>query len=395
MQTLNTPQEIFDAVAGPLHQASYVSAILIAEESYLRLLWVYDPQKSTPDDPQTLPALPEIFPVNPAEISPRLASPDPLVINTGDPISGIPETLYKGLRVMGCSHAAFIPIHAQGRLSALIVLGSRTSGSFSPAALRLHASLGEMASTALEKVNALDGMHKRLAALQTLDSVSRAVSLETNLNDLFRVTHEQIVHVIGEINFLIALYDSNTDTIEIPYAYEDNEFLKLPVIPLGQGLTSILIRTRQPLLLVEDTERRAMELGAKVVGSPAKSWLGVPLLVGGQAIGAIIVQDTEREHRFDDEDVRLLSNVAAQVAVSVRNARLLEETRRQAEREHIVSAVTARLWASADTETILRTAVRELGVSLKASKSTIRLDVSQAANAAQTPTQPEQPAEKP
>jgi GAF domain-containing protein len=376
----NTPRDIYNAVAGPLHQAPYVSVILTAESNGLRLLWFHDPQNgsSLPSGGSAIPAgFPEIFPVFPEEIGRSLASSNPMIIDTANPVSGIPEILYKDLRAMKCLQAAFIPLRSEGEIAALLVLGSRQYGSLSQATLRLHASLAEMASTALEKVHAQENIEKRLTTLQTLDSISRSISMETSLIDLFRVLHEQITRVIGEINFMIALYDEETNSIEIPYAYEEDRIIEIPTIPLGEGLTSILIRTRQPLLLNEDTEKRATELGARVMGSPAKSWLGVPLLVGGKATGAIIVQDLEREHRFDEDDVRLLSNLAAQVAVSVRNARLLEETRKNAERERIVSSIMTRLWASTDMDTILRTAIQELGSNLKASKGSIRLDLDQ------------------
>jgi len=99
---------------------------------------------------------------------------------------------------------------------------------------------------------------------------------------------------MGEVDFLIALYNEEQNTIEVPYAYETGRSLSMPSYPRGQGLTSILIKSKQSLMLVENVERRAMELGVKVFGKTAKSWLGAPLLVGGEAIGAIVVQDFEQ-----------------------------------------------------------------------------------------------------
>lgn len=114
--------------------------------------------------------------------------------------------------------------------------------------------------------------------------------------------------------------------------------------------------------------------------SPAKSWLGAPLLVGGDVLGAIIVQDQEHEHRFDEDDQRLLTNLATQVAITVRNVFQLENARRQAERERIAAEISAKLWASTDIHTILHTAIQELSRKLEASEGTILL---------QSPTEPE------
>jgi GAF domain-containing protein len=216
-------------------------------------------------------------------------------------------------------------------------------------------------------------MEKRLVVLETLDLVNKTISAETNLTNLYKLIHDQIVKVMGEVDFLIALYDQETNSIDVPYAFETSKKLAIPAYPRGQGLTSLLIKQKKSIMLVEDVERHAVELGAKIFGRPAKSWLGAPLLVGGDAIGAIVVQDFEKEHRFDDDDQRLLSNLATQVAITVRNAFQLESVRRQAEHERLAAEMTAKVWASTDLHTILRTAIQELGQKLEASEGTIHL----------------------
>jgi hypothetical protein len=54
---------------------------------------------------------------------------------------------------------------------------------------------------------------------------------------------------------------------------------------------------------------------------------------------------------------------------------MLEEIQGKAERDRIVSGITAKFWASSDVETIMRTAIMELGRTLKASKGLIQLKV--------------------
>ena len=63
------------------------------------------------------------------------------------------------------------------------------------------------------------------------------------------------------------------------------------------------------------------------MGTRARSFLGVPILAGDRAIGAISVQDTTQENRFTDADARLLATVAANIGVAVENARLFEDAK--------------------------------------------------------------------
>jgi GAF domain-containing protein len=126
-------------------------------------------------------------------------------------------------------------------------------------------------------------------------------------------------------------------------------------------------------MIVEDTENRTRALGAIVLGAPAKSWMGVPLLIGGEAIGAMIVQDLEMEFRFDEDDLRLMSTLALQVAAGLRNARLLESTYRRAERDRMLHEISRKIRNSTDMQTILKTTAQELGKYTGARRAHIEL----------------------
>ena len=119
---------------------------------------------------------------------------------------------------------------------------------------------------------------------------------------------------------MVALYDAEHDSISIPYAYQEGRVEKIDSFPLGEGLTSILVRTGQPLLLADDVERRARRrLGARTVGQPARSWMGAPMLVENRPIGALILQDLEHENSFTEHNLSFLVELAAQVAAVVQH----------------------------------------------------------------------------
>src|SRR5258705_6977551 len=55
----------------------------------------------------------------------------------------------------------------------------------------------------------------------------------------------------------------------------------------------------------------------------------MPLVIAGEAIGRISLQNIDREHAFSDADVRLLTTIAGSLSVALENARLFEETRQR------------------------------------------------------------------
>ncbi len=234
------------------------------------------------------------------------------------------------LYAFGCKNAAFIPVVNVVEVTGLFVLGSAEGQVLDEESLQTFISLADLLPIASDKVKSTRAVQQRLRELETIASTSESISAASDINALYRIIHQNLRQVIGEVEFLVATYDAENNTIRIPYFYEGGELGQLEAFPMGDGLVSILIRTQQPLMLVEDTERRARALGARVVGQAAKSWLGCPLIVSGNPIGALVIQDLEHEFRFTQDDLRLLTSLSAQVAGAIYNARLLDEARLRA-----------------------------------------------------------------
>jgi GAF domain-containing protein len=151
------------------------------------------------------------------------------------------------------------------------------------------------------------------------------------------------------------------------------EETSLPSTPANQGLPGVVVRSRQPLLLAENVEHQAAELGVRLEEHVPMSWLGVPLLVGDRLVGLIIVQDYERSRSYTEDDVALLSTVAGQMATALQNTRLLEQVQRTARRERLIHEISSKVRQSPDIETVLETTAREVGRALNATRATVRL----------------------
>jgi signal transduction protein with GAF and PtsI domain len=180
---------------------------------------------------------------------------------------------------------------------------------------------------------------------------------------------------------MIAEFDPGSETIQVPYLYEHPELLSVDPFPLGEGLTSTLINTCQPLLLSGDVESQARDLGAKILGGIPKSWLGVPLLIAEKPIGALVVQDMENAGRFTEDDQRMLTSLGSQIAVTIYNARLIEQSRRLAERERLLHEVTSKIRSSTDMRTILATTATEIGRALNLQRATMAVGLDETAYA--------------
>jgi GAF domain-containing protein len=101
--------------------------------------------------------------------------------------------------------------------------------------------------------------------------------------------------------------------------------------------------------------------------------LVVPISLRGEAVGALGLHETEGKRQWTDDEIALIEAVADQMALAIENARLLEDTQRRAEREQTISDMTARFTRSLDVDTLLQTAVRDLGQLLQVDEISVYL----------------------
>ena len=252
----------------------------------------------------------------------------PVLVNDLVRAENLPAGLARPLRDIGCKSGAFLPIFTQGQLSAMLLIGEQPGQPLTSQTVRPYTNIISLLTATLEKIKALADSQTRLTELEAFSSFNQTALSATDVNVFYATLQTQVQRVIGNYSFVVALYDAKSNSISIPYLFEDGNIQNIEPFPLGEGLTSVLIRTRRPLLLVEDTEKQALALGAKIHGKPAKSWLGVPLIINEEPIGALIIQDLEREHCFNERDLHFLNELGKQMAGVIQNIRLLDQSRR-------------------------------------------------------------------
>jgi GAF domain-containing protein len=105
----------------------------------------------------------------------------------------------------------------------------------------------------------------------------------------------------------------------------------------------------------------------------ATGGLAVPIRLRGEPIGVLEFSDKDAPHTWSEDERDLVEALADQAALALENARLFEETQSRARREQLINEITARVRASTNIETILRTAAEELSKTLNLPRTRIRL----------------------
>lgn len=217
-----------------------------------------------------------------------------------------------------------VPILLSDEARGLIIIENyEKEDAFSESDIRLLTTLSNSMSVALENarlfnetVRLLEESKQRTAELSTVNGISKAIASHLELDKLINLVGKKIRELFKANVAYVALYDKESQMVNFPYGYGDD----FPPLPLGEGLTSQVIKTGEPLLLNQEVGEKTAELGIEVVGILATSYLGVPIPVGEEIIGVISVQSTEQENRFGEDDMRLLNTIAANVGIAINNA---------------------------------------------------------------------------
>jgi signal transduction histidine kinase/CheY-like chemotaxis protein len=250
----------------------------------------------------------------------------------------------------------------QSALWAPLVVGDETRGvislqnidredAFSQSDVELLTTLAASLSVALENVRLIDETRQRLAELATVNEVGQALASQLDLDNLIELVGEQMRRTFEADIVYVALLNPTRTLIEFPYFHEVGVRATQVPFALGEGLTSRILISRAPLLLNRESDWDG--IGSRGIGLKAKSYLGVPIIAGDIAIGAISVQSTTQEGRFGESDVRLLSTIASNVGVAIQNARLYQEAHRRGDEMAALAEVGQEISATLDVRAIL------------------------------------------
>jgi signal transduction histidine kinase/DNA-binding response OmpR family regulator len=238
--------------------------------------------------------------------------------------------LEDGTEAQPPSSMIYLPLVAQERVLGVLSIQSFKKNAYTEQHLNLLENLAAYTTIALDNANAYQVIneqeHKvreRAAELITINRITQALATQLDKDGLIQLVGDQVRDVFRAPIAYVALLDRATMMLQFPYTFGEDAQPR----PYGQGLTSQIIRTGQPLLINEDMERNRARLGIEAIGRHTASYLGVPIPSGGQTIGVISVQSTDQEGRFTEADQRLLSTIASAVGVAFHNAKLFEDAR--------------------------------------------------------------------
>jgi signal transduction histidine kinase len=161
--------------------------------------------------------------------------------------------------------------------------------------------------------------------LRTLIDVGRAVVSELDMEVLLRRVLHSARELTGARYAALGILDERREELErfLTLGVDARTRERIGELPRGKGVLGTLIREPAPLRLA-NVARHPSSYGFPAGHPPMKTFLGVPILVRGEAWGNLYLAEKRGGGEFEDADEHSLVVLAEWAGVGIANARLYE-----------------------------------------------------------------------
>lgn len=263
------------------------------------------------------------------------------------------------------------PLLFQGRLIGVITLRRLGEREFGPDDLDFLTGLADHAAVTLENASLLKQAQRQSADLTVLHDINLDIASQLDTQKLFEKITRQAANLLDAEGSTIALYDAEAKEVELVSAYGlDTQFIGTR-LKVGEGLDGRVVETGQPIAVEDYTtwKGRAPQFAEAICGSI----LAVPMEWHGQIIGVLEVQALQKKRAFTEEEISLARLFAAQAAVALQNARLMEQTHRRTQELATLYEISLDLTSQLDTQRLLEKIACHAAALLHAEGATIDL----------------------
>ncbi len=226
-----------------------------------------------------------------------------------------------------CSELA-VPLIVKNRLIGVIDIQAEQLNYFKPEHQHLLQLTASRIGQAIENARLYTRVARQAQTLEVLNEISRELTSILDLDELLERISQLLRRIIDFQMFSVWLVNEHDRTLENQFALRFGErFYPEEKIPLGRGIVGAAIASHR-LVRVGDVRKDSRYV---MINPEARSEMAVPLIYKGKVIGVLDIEHT-RAHYFNEDHERALTTLAAQIAISIENARLYQRVTQQEQR---------------------------------------------------------------
>jgi PAS domain S-box-containing protein len=272
-----------------------------------------------------------------------------------------------------------VPLLTAGELVGTLELTSVEKDSFTQADLGFLETLSSHAAIALHNAVLYHRQKSRVLELSGLAQLAHAVGSFRESKDLYTSLVESILPLLNVemIGFWIFEDSQHLLQAQVPFIGIPPQFINLYHIDIEPGSYGEEIIFSQQVIYAKDAPKNqtlaALKLDAHAQAAGIRETVLVPLTSAGKMLGYLQVANKIDGTSFDQDDLRLLSIISGQAAITIENATLVHQSQRRAQRAEALRKIASLTQSVATLDEILQFSLRELARLLQADVATIFL----------------------
>src|SRR5271157_6264354 len=221
-----------------------------------------------------------------------------------------------------------VPLIAKNRVIGVLDVEAGQPGAFTEEHKRLLTLFASRIAVGIENARLYTRVSRQARQLTLLTEISRELTSILNVDELLKRIADLVTRIIDYEMFSILLVDPTGKFLQHRFSLRFKESVHLKhEIPIGQGLVGYAAQYGQAVL-VPDVSKDPRYIMAN---PETRSELCIPLIYKEKVIGVLDIEHTRRGY-FNEDHVRIMTTMAAQVAIAIENATLYERIARQEKR---------------------------------------------------------------
>lgn len=233
----------------------------------------------------------------------------------------------------------------------------------------LLVAVASQTAIALQNAQLFQQTEEQKEDLAVLNEMAREISSLLTIEEVSQAVYKFAGRLMDVTDFFVAMYHPETDEMSFPAIYFDGQPSPIERTTIGNGLTAKVLRDQQPVLLADRVSERAKEIDVEILllgdDTVPECWLGVPLTLGQQVLGAIVVQSDKTPNMYNERHRDLLIAMAGQVAIAIQNARLFNETQQRAAELSVLNEIMRAVSAEINLDKVFEVAYEKVHTLLK------------------------------
>jgi sigma-B regulation protein RsbU (phosphoserine phosphatase) len=217
-----------------------------------------------------------------------------------------------------------VPLMLQGKCIGVLDIQSNHLDYFTPEQQSILSVLASRLAVAIENARLFERVRSQADTLLLLNEVGRETSSILDVEELLRRAAEQIKRVIDYQILSIMLYDEEQKVFRHRVDVKHGQRVQGKMrVAASEGIVGAAAELKEPVVVPDVTADSRY-----VMANPeTRSELAIPMLHKGKVIGVLDLESPQLSY-FTADHVQTLSILAANLAVSLENARLYQQVAR-------------------------------------------------------------------